>query len=118
MFLDARFESDLESLESRGQQLLLLAKVREKAGNIQAALSVLKEAKESQTRYIRLTMASNAVEQKHVVADICMAMADHASSIRDYDQAVLHYKEALSYKPVDIKALLSLAKLYMQVIIF
>ncbi|KAL2729397.1 tetratricopeptide repeat protein 21B-like [Vespula squamosa] len=104
------------NLESRGQQLLLLAKVREKAGNIQAALSVLKEAKESQMRYIqRLTMASSAMEQKHIVADICVAMADHASSIRDYDQAVLHYKEALSYKPTDIKALLSLAKLYMQI---
>ncbi|XP_046833910.1 tetratricopeptide repeat protein 21B-like isoform X2 [Vespa crabro] len=113
---NARFESDLESLESRGQQLLLLAKVREKAGNIQAALSVLKEAKESQTRYIqRLTMGSSAIEQKHVVADICVTMADHASSIRDYDQAVLYYKEALSYKPADIKALLSLAKLYMQI---
>lgn len=108
----------MDSLESRGQQLLLLAKVREKAGNIQAALSVLKEAKESQMRYIqRLTMASSAMEQKHVVAEICVAMADHASSIRDYDQAVLHYKEALSYKAADIKALLSLAKLYMQVII-
>ncbi|KAI4489571.1 hypothetical protein M0802_011008 [Mischocyttarus mexicanus] len=112
----ARFESDLENLESRGEQLLLLAKVREKAGNIQAALSVLKEAKESQTRYIqRLTMVSSTVEEKYVIADICMTMADHASAIRDYDQAVLHYKEALNHKPADIKALLSLAKLYMQI---
>ncbi|KAK2581329.1 hypothetical protein KPH14_008102 [Odynerus spinipes] len=112
----ARFESDLQSLETRGQQLLLLAKVREKAGNIQAALSVLKEAKENQMRYMqRLTMASNIMEQKQVIADICLTMADHASSIRDYDQAILHYKEALSHKSADIKALLSLAKLYMQI---
>ena len=50
-----------------------------------------------------------------MLAAICLNMADHASSLRNYDQAITHYKEALSHKPADVKALLSLTKLYMQV---
>lgn len=115
-FLDRRGESDILSLEMRGQELLLLAKVREKAGNVRGALATLKEAKENQHRYVqRLSVSPDVADQKHVLADICLTMADYATTLRNYDEAIVYYKEALSHKPTDVNALLSLAKLYMQV---
>lgn len=112
---DGRRDSDLKSLEVRSQLLLLLAKTREKADNINGALSALKEAKENQHRYIQRMGGSNLEEEKQLLANICLTMADHSSSLRDYDQAITYYKEALNHKPADVNALLSLAKLYMQV---
>jgi len=100
----------------RGQELLLLAKVREKSGNIRGALATLKEAKENQHRYIqRLAVSPDVADQKHMLANICLTMADYASTLRNYDEAIIYYKEALAHKPTDVNALLSLAKLYMQV---
>lgn len=112
---DGRRDSDLKSLEVRSQLLLLLAKTREKADNINGALSALKEAKENQHRYIQCMGGSNLEEEQQLLANICLTMADHSSSLRDYDQAITYYKEALNHKPADVNALLSLAKLYMQV---
>ncbi|KAG5309944.1 TT21B protein, partial [Acromyrmex insinuator] len=113
---DKRGESDILNLEMRGQELLLLAKVREKSGNIRGALATLKEAKENQHRYIqRLPAVSpDVADQKHMLANICLTMADYASTLRNYDEAIVYYKEALAHKPTDVNALLSLAKLYMQ----
>ncbi|XP_012166563.1 tetratricopeptide repeat protein 21B [Bombus terrestris] len=111
---DGRRDSDLKSLEVRSQLLLLLAKTREKADNINGALSALKEAKENQHRYIQRMGGSNLEEEQQLLANICLTMADHSSSLRDYDQAITYYKEALNHKPADVNALLSLAKLYMQ----
>ncbi|CAB0036391.1 unnamed protein product [Trichogramma brassicae] len=116
-FAEARGSNDILALEIRGKQLLLLAQVRERSGNIKGALSTLKEAKENQVRYVqRASLLPNLLDQKNVLADICFTMAEHMYSMRDYAQAVEHYKEALTYKPNDVKALLSLAKLYMQVL--
>lgn len=104
------------SLEMRGQELLLLTKVREKSGNIRGALATLKEAKENQHRYIqRLAVSPDVADQRHMLANICLTMADYASTLRSYDEAIVYYKEALAHKPTDVNALLSLAKLYMQV---
>ncbi|EZA54614.1 Tetratricopeptide repeat protein 21B [Ooceraea biroi] len=112
---DKRGESDILSLEMRGQELLLLAKVREKSSNIRGALATLKEAKENQQRYIqRLTVSSDITDQKQVLANICLTMADYASAMRSYEEAIVHFKEVLAHKPSDVNALLSLAKLYMQ----
>ncbi|KAL0109295.1 hypothetical protein PUN28_014409 [Cardiocondyla obscurior] len=112
---DKRGESDILSLEMRGQELLLLAKVREKSGNIRGALLTLKEAKENQHRYIqRLAVSPDIADHKHMLANICLTMADYASTLRNYDEAIVYYKEALAHKPTDVNALLSLAKLYMQ----
>lgn len=95
----------------------MLAKTREKADNVQGALSALKETKENQHRYMqRMGTNSNLEDEKQLLANICLTMADHSSSLRDYDQAITYYKEALNHKPANINALLSLAKLYMQVI--
>ncbi|XP_029051789.2 tetratricopeptide repeat protein 21B-like [Osmia bicornis bicornis] len=111
---EGRRDSDMQSLEVRGQLLLLLAKTREKAGNIQGALSALKEAKENQHRYIQRLGNSNLEDEKQLLANVCFTMADYSSSLRDYDQAITYYKEVLNHKPTDVNALLSLAKLYMQ----
>lgn len=59
-------------------------------------------------------MLPNLLDQKNVLAEVCFTMAEHSTSVRDFNKAVDHYKEVLSYKPNDVKALLSLAKLYMQ----
>lgn len=102
----------------RGQELLLLAKVREKSGNVRGALATLKEAKENQHRYIqRLSVSPDITDQKHALANICLTMADYASTLRNYEEAIIYYKEVLAHKPTDVNALLSLAKLYMQVIV-
>lgn len=96
---------------------MLLAKIRERAGNLQSALATLKEAKDNQIRCLQRAPVggTSIASQKQILAIICLDMAEHASALRDYDQAIERYKEALSYKPADIRALLSLAKLYMQV---
>lgn len=111
---DGRRDSNVQSLEVRGQLLLLLAKTREKADNIKGALSALKEAKENQHRYIQRLVGSTLEDEKQVLANICLTMADYSSSLRDYDEAIMYYKEALNHKPANVQALLSLAKLYMQ----
>ncbi|KAJ8668598.1 hypothetical protein QAD02_010261 [Eretmocerus hayati] len=112
---EGRGVNDVSALEMRGKQLLLLAKVREMSGNLKGALTTLSEAKENQSRYVqRATMLPSLTDQKNVLADICFSMAEHASSLRNFEQAVDHYKETLAHKPNDIRALLSLAKLYMQ----
>jgi len=116
IYQDKRGESDILSLEMRGQELLLLAKVREKSGNIKGALATLKEAKENQQRYIqRLTISSDIADQRRILANICLTMADYASALRSYEEAIVYFKEVLAHKPTDVNALLSLAKLYMQV---
>ena len=105
-------------MEIRGKHLLLLAKVRERSGNIKGALSTLKEAKDNQNKYIqRAATSADTTTRKKSLTQICLYMAEHATALREFDQAIDYYKEALSYKPNDITALLSLAKLYMQVII-
>lgn len=42
-------------------------------------------------------------------------MAEQSTSLRDNEQAVQHYKEALKYTPHDTIILASLARLYMQI---
>ncbi|XP_066591171.1 tetratricopeptide repeat protein 21B-like [Prorops nasuta] len=112
---DSRGDTDLQCLENRTELLLLLAKVREKAENLKGALSTLKEAKENQIRLIqRLALVPDVMDQKEILAEICLTMADYASTLRDYDQAIMHYRDVLDHKPSDVKALLALAKLYMQ----
>lgn len=116
LYLDRRGNSDVLSLERRGQELLLLAKVREKSGNIKGALSTLKEAKDNRHRYVqRLAISLDVADQRQLLATICLTMADYASTLRNFDEAIVYYKEALAHKPTDVNALLSLAKLYMQV---
>ncbi|KAK0172883.1 hypothetical protein PV328_006149 [Microctonus aethiopoides] len=113
---DGRMANDQLNLEMRVKQLILLAKVQERAEKINVSITTLKEAKETQLRYVqRMATGSGIIEQKKILAEICLKMADHCTVIRDFDGAIIHYKDALQYKSGDVNALLSLAKLYMQV---
>ncbi|KAK7872002.1 hypothetical protein R5R35_004518 [Gryllus longicercus] len=115
--LDSKTDfSDVQILIGRTKVLLLLAKVREKSGNTHAALDTLQEAHNNQNRVLkRISVDDKSEVQKQVAANICQQMADHASTLRDYDSAIHHYKEALVYKSTDKPILVALAKLYMQV---
>lgn len=42
-------------------------------------------------------------------------MAEQSISLRDNQQAIIHYHEALKYSPNDMKVMTALARLYMQV---
>ncbi|XP_068085087.1 tetratricopeptide repeat protein 21B-like [Anabrus simplex] len=109
--------SDVTGLIARSRVLLLLAKVREKSGNIQAALDTLKEAHDNQSRILKRasldSLASN--EQRLIAADICQQMAEHANILRDFDSAIRYYKEALMHNGEDKLTMVALARLYMQV---
>lgn len=42
-------------------------------------------------------------------------MAEQSISLRDNQQAIIHYQEALKHSPNDLQIMTALAKLYMQV---
>lgn len=110
--------SDVSVLTARTKLLLLLAKVREKAGNIQASLTTLKDARENQSRVLKRTIieqSGGSIEERQVAANICQQMAEYANMLRDHDAAIQFYKEALAYSPEDKNTLVALARLYMQV---
>ncbi|XP_055680428.1 tetratricopeptide repeat protein 21B-like [Lutzomyia longipalpis] len=108
---------DVDALQLRTKQLLLLARVREKAGHLNSSLSTLREARDNQYKVQqRLNIESSLIpEQRRILSRICVLMAEQSIHLRDNDQAVHHYKEALKFSPQDITILASIARLYMQV---
>ncbi|KAL9694786.1 hypothetical protein quinque_014071 [Culex quinquefasciatus] len=54
-------------------------------------------------------------EQNSMLARICVLMAEQSIAIRDNEQAIHHYKEALKITPNEIGLLAALARTYMQV---
>lgn len=82
----------------------LLAKVREKSGDVEGALQVLQEVQEQMGR-----------GDPEYAAKLCHQMAEYATLLRNYNSAISHYKRSLLYKPNDSATQIALAKLYMQV---
>lgn len=112
-----RSDDDLTKLQTRTKLLLLLARVREKSGNIQSSLTTLKEARDNQYRIqqrINLDQNANAREQHKILSKICILMAEQSIMNRDNEQAIHHYKEAIKFSPQDTVQQAQLAKLYMQ----
>lgn len=108
---------DIPMLQVRTKQLLLLARVHEKAGRLLPSLSVLREARDNQLRLQRrVTIEQNlsGQEQTRVLTKICVLMAEQAISLRDNEQAIHHYREALKYCPLDLTIMAALARLHMQ----
>ncbi|XP_058458676.1 tetratricopeptide repeat protein 21B-like isoform X1 [Malaya genurostris] len=108
---------DLTRLQNRTKQLLLLARIREKAGYLPSSLNTLKEARDNQYKILkRMLMESNFVqhEQNKILVMICVLMAEQAIALRDNEQAIHHYKEALKLTPTDTNLLAALARSYMQ----
>uniref|UniRef100_A0A336M386 CSON011277 protein n=1 Tax=Culicoides sonorensis TaxID=179676 RepID=A0A336M386_CULSO len=109
---------DISVLQLRTKQMLLLARVHEKAGFLQASLNTLKEARDNQYRLQKRVMLEqnfNSNEQSRVLSKICVLMAEQSISLRDNVQAIHHYKEALRFSPQDLTIMAALARLHMQV---
>lgn len=112
-----RHDDDMSKLQTRTKLLLLLARVREKSGNINTSLSTLKEARDNQYRIQQRTnidQNANVREQNKILSKICNLMGEQSTMIRDNEQAIQHYKEAIKFSPQDTTQQASLAKLYMQ----
>ncbi|XP_054257864.1 tetratricopeptide repeat protein 21B-like [Macrosteles quadrilineatus] len=92
------------SLLPNPQKAMLLAKVKEKSGDIPGAMQVIKESREG--------LGPSEVTLN---AKMCAQLAEYASASRDHDTAISYYKRALQYKPKDTRVEIALAKLYMQV---
>ncbi|XP_058063810.1 tetratricopeptide repeat protein 21B-like [Anopheles bellator] len=108
---------DVGVLQMRTKKLLLLARVREKAGQLNSSLQTLKHARDNQLKVeqrLLLGQKSTLSEQNKMLSKICVLMAEQSMAIRDNEQMVHHYKEALKYAQGDTKVMASLARIYMQ----
>lgn len=118
---------DLERLQTRTKQLLLLARIRERSGNVASSLATLKEARDNQYRVQQRTSleidnndtttdGTNVAREQHkIMARICLMMAEHANHLHDHRQAIEHCKQALQFARDDLATLTLLARLYVQV---
>lgn len=120
--ISATFNSDdISLLQLRTKQLLLLARVHERAANLAASLTVLKDARDNQARVQQrlavdqtLSAGGGAAEQARTMSKICVLMAEQSISLRDSAQAIHHYKEALRHMPNDLTIMAAMARLHMQ----
>lgn len=109
---------DIAVLQLRTKQMLLLARVHEKAGYLQASLNTLKDARDNQYRLQKRTILEQNLgnhEQSRLLSKICVLMAEQSISLRDNVQAIHHYKEALRFSPQDLTIMAALARLHMQI---
>ena len=91
--------------------------MREKAGNIQASLTTLKDARDNQSRVLKIMAVDQSggnMEECKMAANICQQMAEYANMLRDHDAAIRFYKEALAYSAEDTNTLVDLVRLCMQ----
>ncbi|XP_055541465.1 tetratricopeptide repeat protein 21B-like [Wyeomyia smithii] len=108
---------DILRLQLKTKQLLLLARIREKAGYLASSLNTLKEARDNQYKMLKRLFVDqhSQQEQNNILAKICILMAEQSIALRDNEQAVHHYHEALKIMPGDVNVLVALARAYMQV---
>ncbi|XP_050099284.1 tetratricopeptide repeat protein 21B-like [Anopheles aquasalis] len=109
--------NDLTVMQMRTKQLLLLARIREKANQLNASLQTLKEARDNQLKVQQRLMVGQTnvtSEPKKMLSKICVLMAEQSMAIRDNEQMVMHYKEALKFAHGDTSVMASLARIYMQ----
>lgn len=113
--------ADVTYLQHKTRVSMLLAQTREKAGNLIAALAILKDAKDNQNRVRkRLSVDLNNIPEEEIslLVEINVKLADICTTLKNNDQAVQFYKDALEISTDNIQILTSLAKLYMQVSCF
>ncbi|XP_014668422.1 PREDICTED: tetratricopeptide repeat protein 21B-like [Priapulus caudatus] len=63
---------------------------------------------------VQVEQPDSVSASKQMAADICVDIAEHATTSRDMGKASKFYKEALIYREGDSKIMLALAKLYLQ----
>lgn len=71
MYRDTNDAEDLDRLQTRTKQLLLLARIRERSGNLQSSLATLTEARDNQYRVQQRTsleQSGGAPEQQKMMA--------------------------------------------------
>lgn len=110
-------EDNLSELQLRTKQLLLLARVHEKSGNIPESLKTLEQARANQyivQKRCVVDQSENIQEQYKILSKICLFMAHQAVYIKNKDLALNNSKECMKYSPNDIEILVSLAKLQMK----
>ncbi|KAK6629913.1 hypothetical protein RUM43_003734 [Polyplax serrata] len=105
---------DQNNLIAKAKLLRLLAKVRDKSGNLTESLSALKAAKENYSTVDKRIFAQSA-EHKDTLAAIYSDMAILLTRLRDFNGAIRCYKESLTAKPGDSKILVAMCRLYMQI---
>ncbi|XP_053697755.1 tetratricopeptide repeat protein 21B-like [Sabethes cyaneus] len=116
MELSKSENEDIMRLQLKTKQLLLLAKIREKAGYLSSSLNTLKEARDNQYKILKRLFVDQNIqqEQNKILAKTCILMAEQSIALRDNEQAIHHYNEALKIIPGDVNVLVALARAYMQ----
>ncbi len=108
--------NDLTSLIAQAKFLSLLAKIHERSSNMEAAMTVLGEAKEIRGKLLKRVQVEQpdaVLEHRQLTAKVCHQMAEQAQIHRNFDAAISYYKEALTFHPDDQLALCALARLYL-----
>jgi len=108
--------SDLSSLMEEARFWLLLARIYQKSKEPSESLDIFSKAKELQSRVLkRASMEQPELlqKQKSVAAEICSQMAEHYTNLKEYENAIKCYMEALFYDEENIEVMLSLSNLYL-----
>uniref|UniRef100_A0A8C4RW38 Tetratricopeptide repeat domain 21A n=1 Tax=Erpetoichthys calabaricus TaxID=27687 RepID=A0A8C4RW38_ERPCA len=114
--LEHKFVTDLPTMMSDVKYLTLLARIHSKSGKSPEAMDALNKAYDVQSRVLkRLVLEQPEIipTQKLLASSLLSLMAEQCVSQKDFDSAIKHYKEALSFLEKDSKLLISLARLYL-----
>ncbi|KAK9754892.1 Tetratricopeptide repeat [Popillia japonica] len=109
--------NDIAALTYLTKLYNLLADVYEKIINLEDALKVHKSASDNQQRLHKLYSVNQIVlpeDEVELSVELHIKMADISITLRNFDEAIKFYKEALAVSPNNCKVLVCLAKLYMQ----
>ncbi|XP_023169714.2 tetratricopeptide repeat protein 21B-like [Drosophila hydei] len=110
-------DGSLMELQLQTKQLLLLARIHEKSGNIPESLKTLQRARDNQYRVHKLCTighVENLYEQSKILSKICILIAQQAIKIKNSELTIHHFKECIKYTPNDLEILVSLAHLQME----
>lgn len=109
---------DVTALQFRTRLYLLLTRCQEKSNNVRGAIGSLKFARDNQSRVrklIAITQKSVPEHENNIAVEISTRLAELTADVKENQQAINHYKEALIIHPNNCKVLGALAKMYMQV---
>lgn len=110
----AQGNKDVDTLMQEVQLLMLLAKLQDKNGDTEGAITSLRKAQGIVGGLIkRADSADQLAEQKKMASTIAVQMASYAQAGRDLEVAIRLYREALVYSPDDIQCMSYLAKVYL-----
>lgn len=109
-------QNDINSLIIQAKFHTLRANIYERNNNMEAAIKALSDTKDMRSRILKrvqVEQPDSVLEQRQLTAKICHQIAEHSVMQRNYDTAILQYKESLQFHPEDDVALCALARLYL-----